>query len=495
MIQKNLINILKTLDKTELKEFHNFINSKYFNTNERIVRLFDQIQLLTQGDSADKCSFNPEVLFKKIYGTREYDGKTFRYLLSTLYSLLEKFLAITLIESNETELQKFTIESLIERRLFKLAEKNLTEIEKNIGINQLIQGEYVYHKSDIALLWHQLYFLSNKQDPLIEKRLEQGELQMFSSVVELSHIYQILQRVSHSYNRPLGENIVIEYLKYFDFKKFIKYIEKSEAVGKQISTNYRLQKVIRIYLCFMVTMLDITDEEYFEKMVKLIDQNSALFGKPELQNLHRMLTSCCLRKRKVINEEKYLKKLFEVIKQGVSLDLYTSYTAPYMNVINFLMIFQTALQLEEINWAEEFLKLYGERLSPEYSEDLIAYSFASLLFQKKQFENSISTLAKVKFKLFRLKIPVKTLQLKLLYELGYYEQAFNLVDSFSHFISTNKKISNEEKNNYHDFLIFYREILKTKSTGGKIKYRCRAELQKASMLPDKKWLIKKANEL
>lgn len=497
MLLKKLAEILKTFDKTEVKKFRRFISSAYFNTNESVIKLFRLISSMLQGDQFDMSKLVPEELFRKIYSGRKYDEKTFRYLLSTLYTLLEKYLAISLFEKSGTEMQKYVVDDLTERRLFRLAEKNLIAIESGLDNNMLLGGEYIYNKEDIALFWHQLYFLSNKQDPLIEKRLEQGELQMFSSVVELSHIYQILQQVSYSYNQPLKDNIVFEYLKNINYVKLIEYIEKNEDSGNETGVNNRLVKVLKIYFCFMITIMDNNDEIYFEKMNSYVEEYAHLFGKPELQNLHIMLTTCCLRKRKAINEEKYVRKFFEIIKRGVSLDLYTSYTAQYMDVINFLMIFQTSLQLGEKDWAAEFLRNYGERLSPEYAEDITGYAFAELFFHKKQFSGSLSSLSKVKLSLYRLKIPVKTLQLRLFYELNYIEEAYSMIDAFSHFLATNNKIREEEKRNYTGFLNYYRELLRVKAGTGKNKLNIKfmEELQKASLLPYKKWLLEKAEEL
>ena len=497
MLLKKLIEILKTFDKAELKKFRRFISSDYFNTNESVSKLYKLIAVFYPVFDINDQKLSPEALFKKIYGTRKYDDKTYRYLLSTLYSLLEKYLAISLFENTEVEMKKYVIDDLTGRRLFSLAKKNLIALESSLDKDKLIGGEYIYNKEDISLYWHQIYFLSNIQEPIIEKRFEQGELQMFSSFVELSHIYQILQQVSHSYNLELKDNIVFEYLRNINYKKILDYIDKSEAAGSIAAVNVKLFKVIRIYLCFMITILDTKDEIYFERMNDLIGKYSDFFGKHELQNLHIMLATCCNRKRAKINEEKYLRIYFEIIKRAVSLNLYTSYTAQYMDVINFTMIFQTALQLKEYDWAAEFLRKYGEQISPEYSEDMIGYSFAELFFTKKQFERSLGSLSRVKLKLFRLKVPVKMLLLRLYYELNYIEEAFSLIDSFTHFLTLNKKIRTDEKNNYLRFLKFYRELLRAKAEGenGKINTGIREELCSSSLLPHKTWLIEKLESL
>jgi hypothetical protein len=497
MLLKKLIEILKTFDKAELKKFRRFVSSDYFNTNESVSKLFKLIAAFYPVFEIHDAKMSPEAMFKKIYGSRKYDEKTYRYLLSSLYNLLEKYLAISVLERNDVEMKKYVIDDMTERRLFGLAGKNLVVLESSLDKDNLIGGEYIYNKEDITLIWHQLYFLSNIQEPILEKRYEQGELQLFSSFVELSHIYQILHQVSQSYNLPLKDNIVFEYLKNINYKKILEYIEENENKDIDIAENGRLIKVLKIYLCFMITMLDEKDEEYFNKMNDYIGKYSNMFGKNELQNLHLMLATCCNRKRTALNDDKYHRINFEIMKRAASLDLYTSYIAQYMDVNNFIIIFQTALQLNESDWAAEFLRKYGEQISPEYSEDMIGYSFAELFFNKKQFERSLSSLSKVKLKLFRLKLPVKVLMLKLYFELNHIEEAYSLVDSFSHFLTSNKKIRKNEVNNYSRFLNFYREILKAKAASGnsRVNKEIKNELASSSLLPHKAWLIEKAEEL
>lgn len=497
MLLKKLIEILKTFDKDELKKFKRFIGSDYFNTNESVGKLFRLIAAFYPDFDIHDPKLTPVALFKKIYGTRKYDEKTFRYLLSALYNLAERYLAFASFEENDIEIRKSVIDNLTERGLFNLAAKNLTAAESLLDKDALIGGDYVYNKIDYLLLWHQLYFLSNKQDPLMDKRIEHGEFQMFGSVVELSHIYQIINMVTHSYNLPLKDNLVFEYLRNIDYKKTLRYIEESESAGTILPGNEKLHKVLKIYFCFMITIINLQDEEYFNKMRTLVEEHADLFSAPEQQNIYVMLGTCCTRKRKAINEEKYLEIGFDVMKKAVHRGLYTSYKAQYMDVNNFITIFRTALQLNENDWAADFLRQYGERISPEYSEDMINYSFAELFFTKKNFEHSLSSLSKVKLKLFRLKLPVKVLMLRLYYELNYIVEAFSLIDSFTHFLTSNNKIRNDEKDNYASFLNFYRELLKVKADKehGKFNKEFMEELSTASLLPHKSWLIDKAREM
>src|SRR5258706_11284338 len=104
MLFKRLIEILKTFDKDELKKFGRFIRSDYYNTNERITVLFKELSKFYPRFDDEKLS--REYLFKIIYKKRNFEDKTFRYLLTELMGLAEKFVALTFIEQDKLEQHK-----------------------------------------------------------------------------------------------------------------------------------------------------------------------------------------------------------------------------------------------------------------------------------------------------------------------------------------------------------------------------------------------------
>lgn len=496
MLLKKLIDIFKTFDKEELKKFKRFISSDYFNTNESIVKLFKLIAAFYPDFSPDEKKLTPEALFKGVYGARKYDEKTLRYLISSLYSVTEKFLGLTVYENDEMELKKAVIDSLMERGLFNHAEKNLIAAETELDNSTVLKGSYIFNKADYGHLWHQLYFLSNKQIPILDKRIEQGEFLLYSNLVEMTHLYQIIHTVSYNYNLLIEPNLVYEYFNVLEQKKLIAFLEKHEGLDHLKEGQKKLYKTLKIYLCFMITMNEPGDERYYEMLEELVEKYCDMFDRNEQQNLHVMLTTVCNEKRKNLDDKKYQRKYFDVIKRGVARDLYTSYTSQYMDITNFVMIFRNALQLGEADWAAEFLRTYGERISPEYSEDMINYAFAELFFSKNDFEHSLSRLSKVKAKVFRLKIPVRVLMLRLYFELGYIEEAFSLIDAFTRFLTTNKNIRTEEKNSQLKFLGYYKEVLNAKANWNEtVDTGLLKKLESESLLQYKTWLLDKLKEL
>jgi hypothetical protein len=497
MILKRITEILGALDKGDLKKFERFLRTGYFNTNERVYKLFKILKIFYP--LFDNPKLTNEYLFKRIYLQKKFNDRTLKYLLSELLHLEEKFLSIANMEDDENEMNKRLIESLIVKKLFSHAHRRLKANDKNFDSNFEISGPGINKRYDNSTAWHQLYFFSGKQDPLFEKRIEQGEYLAFNSIIEICHTFQNLTMLKSRYNVELEDNIFFAYLKNLDYRGLYKYLNIIENSFKTNKRKSALVKAFKIYLCFMITFMDEKDEEYFFKMKGMIEKYNRLFSIDELQNLHVMLVNCCEIKRKKINEEKYLKYLYEIMKSALSMKLYSaSYKGQYMQVASFDRIFNTSFALKKFSWAKDFINQYKRELPPEYSEDVFHYSTAELLFRKKQFENALESLSKIKgFKYFQHKIKVRNLSLMIYYELKYNEQAFALINSYSRFLTSNKRVRPEQKEAELNFLSLIKELFKASENGinGPDLIKLKKNTAGSNLLSRKEWLMEKINEL
>ncbi|HMQ78307.1 MAG TPA: hypothetical protein PKE39_00890 [Ignavibacteria bacterium] len=92
MNNSGLILLVKSLDKTRLKELNSFIRSPYFNTNKALIKLFEYIRKQFPEYPAEKLE--KEYVFKKLFGKAEYNDGFFRVLMSNLQQLTEEYLAV-----------------------------------------------------------------------------------------------------------------------------------------------------------------------------------------------------------------------------------------------------------------------------------------------------------------------------------------------------------------------------------------------------------------
>ncbi len=100
MYQNKAIQILKTFTAQEMRQFADFVQSPYFNKNERLVRLFD---ILYECHPAfDAPVIERHKLFKAVFGEDVLlEEQKLRYLLSDLTKLLEEFICVRAVDEKE----------------------------------------------------------------------------------------------------------------------------------------------------------------------------------------------------------------------------------------------------------------------------------------------------------------------------------------------------------------------------------------------------------
>ncbi|NOS86582.1 MAG: hypothetical protein HOP31_15715 [Ignavibacteria bacterium] len=496
MVLKKILEILRTFDKTELKKFERFIRSDYYNTNTRVHKLFRHLNKFYPLFNEKKLT--EEYLFSQVYPGKKYNKKTLWYLLSELQHLAEKYLSLSDLEEDEIEMKKRLVEMLIVKKLFSQALSHLKANDKNFSREFLISGPAINQRYDNSTAWHQLYFFSGKQDPLLDRRIQQGEYIVFNSIIEICHTYQNLMTLRSEYNTELDDNILFAFLDNIDFESIHRKLKVMENNPSNSKNKLMLTKAFRIYICFMISFMDEKDEKYFYEMKEMVSLHNSLFSRDELQNLHVMLLNLCRIKRNKTDDLKYLNFQFEIMKSALSLNLYSSsFKGQYMQIISFEKIFDTAFALKQFSWAEDFINNYKKELPPEFSEDVFNHSSAMLNFQNDQYEKALEFLSKIKsFKYFHLKTKTKDLTLMVYYELGYIEEALALISSYSNFLSKNKRLAHKLKESELNFVNFVKEIIRVSESPGKVdcKYLT-GKINKSINLNHKDWLSQKVSEL
>ena len=118
-------------------------------------------------------------------------------------------------------------------------------------------------------------------------------------------------------------------------------------------------------------------------------------------------------------------------------------------------------------------------------------------FEKKEYETALELTAKINYTFFVFKFEAKVLTLKLYYELKLPEQAFSLTDSFSHFLSKNRRVSERYKEPFMNFIkylkILFRNYGNNNLTGYDLK-EMKKTLSALRYVISKRWIIDKIEE-
>jgi len=487
--------ILKTFSKQEMKDFEKFISSPYFSSGRNVKPLFNAVKKFYP--SFDSVNFTEEKIFRKLYPHKNFEGKKSFHILRVLFSeivaLAEKYLKY--INNNNGVNKHFSdvgyLRMLNERKLDNLFLKNFKNTNKSIG-------DIIDQDSSLYLLLMECekekceYYLNReKQQETSEVMIRQGEYLVSYFLAEIFKIRAHYRTNEIVYNADFSNSLLKEVMDNFNFEKILDYMKNNSV---------KSYPVIVTYYNSMMAQLNVTDDSYYKNFKILLEQNFDLFDEEEKKNLLVDLeASCWKRVNSNLPYQKhifYQKELVEIHKKKLKEGLYKSGGIDYMSLHTFRNILIAALNVKDFKWLEEFAEEYYKELAPEYRENMYNYSMAILYFNKGDYEKSLKLMSNVKYHYFYLRIDVKNWMLQIHYELNHFEQAYSLIDSYRHFLSNNKSVSDLFKKLNSNFLNYYVKLLKIKQGDKDINLNViKNEVSEVSKFIHKGWVLRKIEEL
>jgi len=144
---------------------------------------------------------------------------------------------------------------------------------------------------------------------------------------------------------------------------------------------------------------------------------------------------------------------------------------------------------------EEFINIYSKKLIPKQVSGAENYSLALLYFEKRHFDKALSCLNKIKFDQFVFKLDMKNLQLKINYELEYFESAISIIDTYKHFLKNNVLLSESRRTLHYNFVNYTHSLVQFRTGSKKINLSFISnKISKSKNVFDKGWLLEKVND-
>jgi hypothetical protein len=302
------------------------------------------------------------------------------------------------------------------------------------------------------------------------------------------NIVQELNEHAEVLNEKFNFNLAEEFILNTSLDKVINYMK---------SADYAYHPIIEMHYNMYLSSLDHESDEKYMKFKESVTKNLYLFHTEEKFNLLLALESCCV-SRLNMERIKIYEDLMEVYELMLESNVLSESTNGYIQANLFRNIFYTAVVLKKYEWAESFVNDYYDLLLPEQKNDMYNYTKALLNFEKKNFETALEFIGKVNHGFFVFKFEARILTMKLYYELRSFEPALSLIDSFSHFLSKNKIVSDSFKEPCMNFNKYLKLLIKisseTKPAGKKDLEFLKNEIQNVKHFFSRRWILEKLEE-
>ena len=486
MHKSKFIDIVRTFSRDELKRFKDFVNSPYHNSNKNVIKIYDIIRKLAP--EFGSAILEKENLFRAIYPGKKYNDTVMRILSSDLLSLAEEFLILNRSGKFPFGNSLTLLEELRDRGLDSLYQKNFNSMRSKLDNIDDTRTRY-FSEFEMEIVNVDYYLRKEKQQLICENVLLRGEKLIYFTLIEITrHVHDLIIN-ERTFNAKFEINIVYDFVKSLDFKYLIEKIKQGRP------EHY---PIISIYHNLLMALLDEENDSVYNKLKESVESHLEKMSSGEIHHLLNNLESCCLNRMK-FNTQKYRNEIFHVYELMLGSGTYSIVGTTDISVQRFKNILIGGINLNKLEWIEKFVNEYIGRVQPEFRESMQFYSYALLSFQRNDFSNSLENIMKVKYEYFTLKMDVKSWMLKIFYELKYYEQALSFIDSYRHFLSKNKSLSEHFKERHLYFLKYTGELLKMSSQSGKPGKLKLSEIRhiigNTGNVVHKEWLIEKLNEL
>ncbi|MBZ0201944.1 MAG: hypothetical protein K8I03_02880 [Ignavibacteria bacterium] len=479
-----MIILLKTFEPLEFREFGKFVASPFHNGRKEVIKFFEIIKLFYPGFDSNK--FSKYELFRKLYPSKEYDDSAIRKLASFLTKLAEDYIAYVGLRRDDFYPEMSLIISLSDRGLHGLAAKKLQLIEEKF---KLFNGdsEFFFWKKFLIERHKSAAYSYTHQDHLAsETILKRTDNISYHMTILLSKGMMDLKLYEKNFNVDYSKSDFNRLILNIDLETFIQHLKTSN------NGNY---PVIAINYYESMAFLHPENDMYFTEFRTLLKNETHKFSFVEQVNYYSMFEAICTLKIESGRQE-FSKELFDVYKEMLEKKLYSYYPGGQFILRIFRNIVHTGIALKEYSWLEGFLERYMQELPPDSRKSMGNLANALLLFEKGEFERSLEKLVKIDYELFHFKIDIKTLHLKIYYALNCFDEAYSLIDTYKHFISSNKFISLRYRERAGAFLDILKRLLDLKlSKNPENSGRITKDFYDKTSILEKDWLALKISEI
>jgi len=445
MLPQNTIDILKTLNKVELKSLGDFVNSPYFNSIEKLKDLYNEV-VKSYPDFTGK-RLEDEAIHKKLYPGKEFKQKSILNLFSDFGNLLRKFLSYEKFALQKDAIDLNLAKSLSERRLYELSVKTIVEFKKRKQSDEKFHEDHFYYFYKMKRVYYRN--LVNTR-PLNKKKINEVidsctsalMLDFLNKYASVGYILALMKVI-----RPEEENNkrVDYHISTLDEKKFYKYIEDSEDKYAEL---VKLQ-----YLFYKFAKEGFSDEEYYTTKDLLLNSLSSLTP-DDLCVYFKTLTD-------IAGLTTTSEEVFDVRKKFSELKIYPNDSIPKFSAATLQNTFMTAMSLGEYEWAEDFLEEYINYVDEDYKENEYNYSKAQLNLRLKNYEESLKYLNKINYSELVEKVNVRFYYLMNYIELGMLDSAASMVKSIKQLLRDNTSRVQHHGYATENSVRFFNEIIKS----------------------------------
>ncbi len=471
MYDSQLLKILKTLNKADMRELNKFVQSPYLNTRADVVAL---CHYLVQHHGGLPSFFQKAIVFKAIYPEKKnYDDGIIRFIMHALLKIVKKYLIQKELENRPFSEQMLLIQALRRRNLDNFFEQEIQQAHQLHDENKQRNAEFFFF--DYQLQYEQQEFLS------LTKR--QADMPLQSATNALTQFY-VIEMLRHACVALASEAIVNSNIELPMMSAVLDWVKNhlSDTHNKGDNT----QIVMRLfYLTY--TSLESKNILIFNELYDLLQLNWHLLSESEGRLLRILAINFCIRKSNT-GAADVRRRLFELYRSGIDNKLL--FENGFLSKFTFKNVVATAILVKEFDWVKTFLDTHKQDIHPREREMMYQFGLASYYFSQKNYDKAMPLLSRFEANDAQMSLLTKSMLLRMYYECGEWNVLESLLDSFQTYIRRQKDVGYLSEQ-YSNLIKTVRKMMKTDLTNPKNRQILRGDIEAQNKPILKDWLLER----
>ncbi|MEM9888336.1 MAG: hypothetical protein AAF849_20750 [Bacteroidota bacterium] len=469
MVKSQLIELLRTFDKREIRECKKWLKSPFHNQRQDVIDLYEYI--FTRNNLHNDKKLRKEKVFAVLFPKEDFDDAKIRQTMYFLLKSLEDYLIFS--RNKEEEVRNRILLAEIyreEKQLNKLAAKSLESAKNQLDKEKI---------KNLDFQWNE-YLMKREEVDFLESGRFEGN-QALVNAINAHDRYYIATRfrdlcIIHNKQSEISpfENLLVPVLS--------KYAESLDP-----------EKFPAVFIYYnLYQMLTGKQEDQFLKFREKLIKYRENFSDEDKQNIFLLVINHCIRQMNS-GKRQYLKEAFSFYKIGIedkfliqngSLDRYL-----FRNIVS------AGVSLREFSWVDNFIKEYQKYLEEEYRESFVNFCFGLLYYRSSNYDQAMRYLAQYEHDDILLNLNSKAMLIKIYYEQEEIMALESLLESAKVYLRRKKGVSESYRIAYDNIIKYTKKLLRVNPYDKAKRIKLREEIQAANPLIEKQWFLDQLEQL
>lgn len=457
MQNSNLHQLIHAFSVQERREVRKFLVSPFFNTRDDLVQLFDFL--------IEKTEPSKEETWQHLLPEEPFDDQKLRLLMSYLHRLLEQFISVKELTSDDLSNRLHLAIGYRRRGLAAPFERTRKALEKSLEDQPLRDAHF--YQIQHRLQWEE-YQVATAQNPTeaapLQNLTESADVAYLATRLRLICLAAAQSGVYRADFQSLGEGEVVAFAEKLDWQNL---------------------PVIAAYLHCYRMLRQPEDEVHFQFLKKILLESGGQFGPEEMRGLYLLAINYCIR-RLNDGERRYFGEVLDLYKAGLANGYL--FENGVLSRFTYHNIAAAGLQSGELNWVNFFIHEYKNSLERKYRESSFSFNLARLEYARRRYDAVLELLQKANYRDPLLNLAAKTLLLKTYYALDEFDLLQSHLDAMRNYIRR-KRVIGYHRTNYLNIVNFTDRLLRLNFLNKNNVEKLRAEIASEEVLTEREWLL------